>query len=261
MPGTSDLDRRARAKLQLLEEDSEHDLGLYITLTSPSFRRPMHLAPLLRLLDRAMREPVFATVSVPPRHFKTETLLHGVARMMRFHPDRTNAYATYSSEFAERKSRRAREVALRGKVPLFAATKRSNFNPAQTVNYWQTSQGGGFLAVGRGSGFTGDGVTGILVIDDPHKDRVEAESARTRQDVWEWFTDVALLRVEWPASIIVTHTRWHEDDLIGRITRSGDFEDWEHINLPALALESDPLGRAMGEALLPWKFPAETLLK
>jgi hypothetical protein len=261
MPGPAELDQRARAKLALLEADSEHDLGLYITLTSPQFRRPTHLAPLLKLLDRAMHEQVFATVSVPPRHFKTETLLHGVARMMRYHPDRHNAYATYSSEFAERKSRRARDLAYRGKVPLFATSKRNKFQPAQTVTYWQTAHGGGFLAVGRGSGFTGDGVSGLLVIDDPHKDRQEAESARTRQDVWDWFTDVALSRIESPASVIVTHTRWHEDDLIGRIRRLGEFDDWEHVNLPALALEKDPLGREPGEALLPWKFSRETLLK
>jgi predicted phage terminase large subunit-like protein len=261
MPGQAELDLRARAKLDLLEEDSEFDLGLYITLTSPNFRRPTHLAPLLRLLDASMKGPVFATVSVPPRHFKTETLIHGAARMMRFHPDRMNAYATYSSEFAERKSRRARDVAQRGKVPLYSASKKNKFNPAQTVNYWQTIESGGFLAVGRGSGFTGDGVTGLLIIDDPHKDRQDAESARMRQEVWEWFTDVALSRVEHPASVIVTHTRWHEDDLIGRIRRSGEFEDWHHINLPALALEQDPIGREFGEALLPWKFSRETLLK
>jgi predicted phage terminase large subunit-like protein len=256
----SEADQRARARLELLEEDSEHDLGLFVELTTPQFRRPTHLAPLTRLLDEAMRRPVFATVSVPPRHFKTDTLLHGAARMLRFHPERMNAYATYSSEFAERKSRRAREIALRAKVPLFAATHRNRFNPAQTVNYWQTNNGGGFLAVGRGSGFTGDGVTGLLIVDDPHKDRQEAESVKTRQEVWDWFTDVALTRVE-DASVIVTHTRWHPDDLIGRIRQSGDFTDWVHINLPAIAQQNDLLGRAPGEALLPWKFSAEKLEK
>jgi predicted phage terminase large subunit-like protein len=258
-----DADQRALARLEQLTEESRSDLGTFITLTSPRHRRPLHLRPLTQLLDRAMHEPVFATVSVPPRHFKTETLLHGVARVLRDRPGRMNAYATYSSDFAERKSRLARSIATRANVPMSAVRGHNPFSPASTLNYWQTSAGGGFLAVGRGAGFTGDGVTGLLVIDDPHKDRQEAESARTRQEVWDWFTDVALLRVEETGSIIVTHTRWHEDDLIGRIRRSGDFEDWVHINLPALAEEgkADLLGRKPGEALLPWKFPAEKLEK
>jgi len=249
-----DLDQRALAKLELLEEDAKTDLGLFIALTTPHHRRPTHLKPLLDLLDEAMVRPVFATISVPPRHFKTETLLHGIARMLRYRPRRTNAYATYSSEFASRKSRLARNIALRAGVQMHATARSSSIAPAQTVNFWQTNAGGGFLAVGRGGGFTGDGVTGILCIDDPHKDRQDAESAVARQEVWDWFTDVALTRVEETGSILITHTRWHPDDLIGRILSSGDFQDWKHINLPALAEQNDPVGRQPGEALLPWKF-------
>jgi len=249
---------RAEARYELRERQAKHDLGLFIEQTTPTFRYPRHLAPFLKLLDESMRRPVFATVSVPPRHFKTDTLLHAVARNLRYYPERTNAYGTYSSEFADRKSRRAKDIAIRGGAPVARGKGR---NHAQTVNYWQTTEGGGLLAVGRGSGFTGDGVTGLLVIDDPHKDRQEAESAKTRQDVWDWFTDVALTRLEETASVIVTHTRWHESDLIGRIRASGDFDDYLAINLPAIAGDNDPLGRLPGEALLPEKFSAERLQK
>jgi predicted phage terminase large subunit-like protein len=61
--------------------------------------------------------------------------------------------------------------------------------------------------------------------------------------------------------VIVTHTRWHPDDLIGRIRASADFEDWQHINLPAIAEANDLLGRTPGEPLLPWKFSAVQLDK
>lgn len=256
-----ELRRRAAARYAQLERRAEHDLGTFIPLTTPAYRRPDHLAPLLRLLDEAMRRPVLATVSVPPRHFKTDTLLHGVARMLRYHPERMNAYATYNGEFAARKSRKAREVAVRARVPLFKKKASNPFAPTNTVSYWTTSEGGGFLAVGRGGGFTGDGVTGMLVIDDPHKDRADAESSVEREGLWEWFTSVALTRIEETGSVVVTHTRWHEEDLIGRIRKTSGFEDWHHVNLPAIAMEGDALGRSPGEALCPWKFSAEELQK
>lgn len=252
-PGT-DLEARARARLEVLEARGRRELGQFIVNTTPAYKRPTHLQPLLDLLDRSMREPVYATVSVPPRHGKTETLLHQIVRMLRVHPERMNAYATYSSAFASRKSRKAREIALRARVPLRKAEAKGSTDPAATVGYWQTSHGGGLLAVGRGGGFTGDGVTGLLLVDDPVKDRKDAESVVSREDTWTWFTDVALTRLQHPASCIVVHTRWHEDDLIGRIKASADFDDWVHINLPAVAEAHDPLGRMPGQALAPWLY-------
>lgn len=254
-----ELEDLALALHEQQRRQGERDLGQFIVNTSSEFRRPTHLEPLLKLLDRAMHEPVFATISVPPRHFKTETLLHGIARMLKMHPEKTNAYATYSQELAERKSRRARDIAMKAEVQLFKASRKDRFNPAQTVNFWQTAQRGGFLAVGQGAGFTGDGVTGLCVIDDPHKDRAEAESATARESVWEWFVSVPLTRREDSASLVVTHTRWHPDDLIGRIKKNPGFKHWVHINLPAIATEDDLLGRKPGEALCPWKFTAATL--
>lgn len=258
----AELERRARARYEAMALRARTDLGLYIEMTTPKYRRPAHLQPVLDLVDEAMRRPVFATLSVPPRHFKTETLLHALVRMMKVHPDRMNAYATYSSQFASRKSRKARDIARRANVPLRYTHGAHGADPAATVGYWQTTFGGGLLAVGRGGGFTGDGVTGLLVVDDPHKDRKDAESVVSRDDVWDWFTDVALTRVEAGASVFVVHTRWHEDDLIGRIQSSGEFGDWHHINLPALAEESgDLLGRAPGQALMPERYPAAHLGK
>lgn len=261
MPGLTDaeIEQRARARWEAQSERAKSDLGLYIEMTTPKYRRPEHLRPLLNLLDEATRRPVFATVSVPPRHFKTETFLHALVRNLKHRPDLMNAYATYSSQFAARKSRKARDIARRARVPLRYTHSANGADPAATVGYWQTTYGGGLLAVGRGGGFTGDGVTGLLVVDDPHKDRKDAESVVSRDDVWEWFTDVALTRVETGASVFVVHTRWHEDDLIGRIQGSGEFDDWHHINLPALAVEGDLLGRKVGEALLPERYSASHL--
>src|SRR5690606_33510962 len=90
---------------------------------------------------------------------------------------------------------------------------------AQTVREWRTTAGGGLLATGVGGPLTGQGITGLGVVDDPVKNRQEAESALIRDRVWEWFTDVFYTRLEPGASAIVVATRWHQDDLDRKSTR------------------------------------------
>ncbi len=102
---------------------------------------------------------------------------------------------------------------------------------------WETSKGGGLRAVGVGGGVTGFGA-GLIVIDDPVKSRAEAESPTYRDKIWEWFNDDLYTRLEPNGAIILIQTRWHEDDLAGRLLREmqeEDGEQWEVINLPALA--------------------------
>ena len=106
-----------------------------------------------------------------------------------------------------------------------------------------------------GTALTGQGVTGLLVVDDAFKGREDADSALVRNKVWEWFGQVAFTRLE-GASAIVVGTRWHGDDLVGRLEASGE---WEVLNLPAIAEESDPFGRAPGEVLWPERYPLDEL--
>ena len=80
---------------------------------------------------------------------------------------------------------------------------------------------------------------GLIVIDDPVKNRAEAESATYRERVWEWFNDDIYTRMEPNAAIILIQTRWHEDDLAGRLLKEMEDggEQWEVVSLPALAEE------------------------
>jgi predicted phage terminase large subunit-like protein len=103
------------------------------------------------------------------------------------------------------------------------------------------------LSGGVGSGLTGQGVSGLMVVDDPFKNQEEAQSALIRDKIAEWFDSVVRTRLE-GAAVFVIMTRWHEDDLIGRLTGSGEFK---YVNLPAIAEENDPLGRAPDEYLWP----------
>lgn len=96
-------------------------------------------------------------------------------------------------------------------------------------------------------------VHNCLIIDDPIKDRAQADSPTYRERAWDWWTDVAATRLAPGAPVVVIATRWHEDDLIGRLLAAEDGHLWRVINIPAQADhdpnagETDPLGREPGE--------------
>ncbi len=106
---------------------------------------------------------------------------------------------------------------------------------------WETSIGGGLRAVGVGGGITGFGAN-LCIIDDPIKSRAEAESASHRDAVWNWFKNDIYTRLEPNGAMILIQTRWHEDDLAGRLIRQMDEpggEHWDIIDMPAMAERLD----------------------
>jgi predicted phage terminase large subunit-like protein len=102
-------------------------------------------------------------------------------------------------------------------------------------------------------------VHNCLIIDDPIKSREQAESETYREKIWNAYTDDLRTRLEPGGAIVIMHTRWHEDDLVGRIQarRAGEFVE---LNLPAIAEEGDALGRAVGEALWSARYPIGALV-
>lgn len=109
--------------------------------------------------------------------------------------------------------------------------------PKNSEAEWETTVGGGLRAVGVGSGVTGVGAK-LIVIDDPIRGRADAESAVIRQKVWDWFSDDIYTRLEPDGAIILIQTRWHEDDLAGRLLRASEEEGgekWDVVSFPALA--------------------------
>lgn len=223
----------------------------FIPRLTPGHEPPDHLAPLLDVFERIARgEEVRVVLSAPPRHGKTETILAGYAWLLGRDPKKVHGYATYEANLAKSKSRTARALTQAAGVRFL------DDRPGRLAE-WHTAAGGGLLATSVGGPFTGQGITGLLVIDDPVKNRLEAESRAKRDAQWKWATDVALTRLEPGASCIVTMTRWHDDDLAGRFLKLG----FELINLPALALPDDPLGRAVGAPLWPARRPLAYLLE
>lgn len=118
---------------------------------------------------------------------------------------------------------------------------------SRSVEHWETSYNRFFRAVGVGSSVTGFR-SSLNLIDDPVKGREEAESERARDKAWDWYNDDLNTRLVPGGRQVLIMTRWHEDDLAGRLlNREGEL--WEVISLPAEAVENDPLGRAQGEFL------------
>jgi predicted phage terminase large subunit-like protein len=119
-------------------------------------------------------------------------------------------------------------------VRMFPFTSQK---PKNSVAEWETAVGGGLRAVGTGGGVTGFGAD-LVIIDDPVKSRAEAESKKFRDRVWNWFTDDIQTRLEPDGAVILIQTRWHEDDLAGRLIKQAEeegMEQWKIIDLPALA--------------------------
>lgn len=191
-------------------------------------------------------------VFMPPRHGKTEqnTIRYPVWRLT--HDPRLRVIVgAYNQLLANKFSRRARRIAER-------CLELSGDRYA--VEDWETAQGGGIRAIGVGGGITGQGGN-LIIIDDPVKSREEAESEAYRERCWDWYTDDLYTRLEPGGAIVLMMTRWHEDDLAGRILASEDGPNWTVVSLPAEAEEQDPLGREVGEALCPQRYPIEELAR
>ena len=173
-------------------------------------------------------------IQVPPRHGKSflSSKLFPAAYLLA-HPDRHVGLISYSAELAEGFSRSARDY-YKNAGGLFDQYK-------QAVNDWGTQGGGGLWAAGVGGAITGRSGH-LLIIDDPVKNREDADSPRVMEKLWDWYTSTLYTRLEpQVGAIVVIQTRWSENDLIGRliesemnVTEKGR-ENWTILDLPAIS--------------------------
>lgn len=190
-------------------------------------------------------------IFMPPRHGKTESVtVRFPAWMIERDPAFRFILAAYNFSLSSKFSRKIQRIVKARGIPL----------EREAVEDWETREEGGVRAVGVGSGVTGHGANGIL-IDDPVKSREEAYSATFREKVWDWYRDDLYTRLEPNGFIILIMTRWHHDDLAGRILSDDSIKhEWTVLKLAALAGDNDPLGRAEGEALCPERYNEKQLL-
>lgn len=214
----------------------------------PTASQPLHLTPMVRLLERSWNEPVQATIHAPPRHGKTQTMLAFAAATLARNPRAQIGYVTYGLDLAREKSAIAKRYAISAGVQIEPGQNRADA--------WFTAQGGSFRAVGVGGSLTGKGLTHLLA-DDVFKDRLQAESTVYRRRVQDWFYSVGRSRVEPGGSEFISHTRWAPPDLIGYLHQvEGKKKDggvWEDVCLPAIGDD--------GTALWPERWPLEELAK
>lgn len=214
-----------------------------------------HQKLLYRYLDQiTMGATKRLMIFMPPRHSKSETVtVRYAAYRMETDPKMNVILGSYNQKLANRFSRKVKRI-VQSRIALSRERK--------AVEEWETLAGGGLRAVGVGAGITGFGGD-LIMIDDPVKSREEAESEAYREKCWDWFNDDLYTRLEPNAAMVLTMTRWHDDDLAGRLMKQMENggERWDIVNLPALAEEKDPLHRKTGEALCPERYDRNALLR
>lgn len=181
-------------------------------------------------------------------------------------PDKQIILTGHEADFAESWGRAARDVIDLVGEDLFHIRVRPDTSAARrwSVQKWEARRwvntGGSMTAVGVGGSITGRGGN-LIICDDPVKDDKQANSKTQREAMWTWWRATLLTRAEPDAGIIMVMSRWHEDDLVGRIKeqmKQGG-RQFACITLPALAEEGDLLGREVGEALFPQRYNEEAL--
>jgi predicted phage terminase large subunit-like protein len=221
-----------------------------------------HLTYLAERVRAAVRrveqgETVYLAVTMPPRMGKTTSLSKYLpVWVLRLHPEWPIILTSHSPTLVTSWGRFIRR--------LF--TSRSDLGvqiapDAGAASEWETTAGGSVVSRSLGGDIVGRGAK-VLIVDDPHKGLAEAHSEVNRNKVWDWWTGDAYTRLDRGGHlVIVVMTRWHEDDLIGRllsVEHEGDPDDWEVISFPAIATEADVLGRKPGDPLISPQAPDET---
>lgn len=179
---------------------------------------------------------------VPIRHGKTEhNTIRYAAYRLKHNPRTRILVCSYNDKRAQKFSREIRRLSK--KLGVLISADRD------TAGEWETTAGGGVMAVGAGAGVASVNAD-LILIDDPIGSRDDAESQAKRDQVWDWLTNDILARCEPDTAVVMTMSRWHSDDPAGRL-RDQQADRWRVIDLPAEAEAGDPLGRPVGEPLWP----------
>lgn len=200
--------------------------------------------------------------SVPPRYGKTHIAsIRGPAWTFDRYPRANIILASYGDALAYENAIAVRDFLDEHADSLRVTLRRDR----KRMDRFVTSENGGLLAAGMNSAITGfgAGAGGGIVVDDPFKGWQDAHSPHARDVVWNQYRAVLRSRLDDPdAWIIVVHTRWHTDDLTGRLldaAQNGTGEEFETVVLREIAEDDDPLGRAPGEPLEPRRFDLEQI--
>jgi len=259
---------------RIQHERTKRNLIGFTKHTKPDYDINWHHENLAELLDKLERKEIKRLmVFMPPRHGKSELVSRRFpAYILGRNPDASIISTSYSASLASAMNRDVQRIIDSTEYStLFPETNLSGSNVRTVGNYLRNSDvfeivghKGSYLSAGVGGGITGRGAD-YAIIDDPIKNRAEAESKTYRDKVFDWFTSTLYTRLEKDACVLITLTRWHEDDLAGKLLalaqESPDADQWHVINYPAIRLDDkDPTDpRELGEALWEDKYGKDTL--
>jgi hypothetical protein len=253
---SSMTDAELLAEISRLEAEDDRaslsDPSSLLLRTMPVYRRRPHL----NIITAAMREIYEGAIdrlliTVPPQTGKTVTaVVGGAVWWLANQPTARVIIGSYGDSLAHDRGRETKRM-------VEECGHRFGLHLAygsQAVQDWRLTSGGGVRSVGIGAGiagYPGD----IAFIDDPHKNREEADSLRSRDRAYKWLSADIISRLSPGAPVVMILTRWHPDDLAARVIADEGTTDtggrWRVIRMPALCddPENDPLGRAYGAPL------------
>ena len=237
------LSQAQAAKYLLKLRDASDSFEGFVRLCYPDWVIADFQLELINALDKLEKGTLGTDnllVTMPPRHAKStfSTVLFPSYFMAR-NSHRYIMSCSYNSQLATDFGRQVRGVVeqqiMNQAFPEFSLSKES-----RAADVWRTDQGGAYFAVGVG-GTTSGRPANLLIVDDPIKSREDAESMTQRNKTWNYYTSALATRLQ-PQSDgsnskqIIILTRWHPDDLAGRLMESEDWKEgrWSHINFPAI---------------------------
>ena len=201
-------------------------------------------------------------VSMPPRHGKSCFVSQYFPTWyLGRNPEARVIVCSYGRELAKQWSLAARDLFATYAPQVFGVDTQARASVVDWPVFRDRKRtGGGYYAVGKGGALTGKGCD-LLILDDLIKDAAEANSASQRRHCWEWLQSVPLTRLEPGGRVLFVSTRWHHDDPIARLEAQAGAggEPWRFVNLPAVAGDDDPLGRAPGAPLWPERYDLAAL--
>lgn len=252
---------RQMIKSFLINKASEK-LLTYTELTNTHYKPNWHHRVIINYLEMIARGEINRLmILMPPRHGKSElSSIRLPAWYLGRNPDKKVIFSSYSDGFAMYFGKHTRNLCQTPvhKLAFPECRIRADSSSAQL---WETDAGGKYVAVGRGGAVTGHGAH-LLILDDMIKNIQEAYSDTIRETIWDWYKTTLYTRLEDNGSIVIVNTRWHSDDLVGRILEE-EGDKWTVIRMPAIAehdMSFDGHIYKAGEALWPDKYSLEEMM-
>lgn len=246
--------------LQAYYTMGQHSLIDFSILTDRNYDPSWFHEALAKELEAVERGEVKRLIiECPPRHGKSQlSTINFPAWYIGKHPDREIITASYNADLAQDFGAKTRDLVNQEEFKaIFPSISLKE--DTQSKAKWATNMKGSYTSVGVGGSLTGRGAD-LLIIDDPIKNREEADSEVIREKIWDWYTSTARTRLEKDAAIVIIMTRWHLDDLVGRLKERAQLGGlpWKVVTFPAIATVQEK-HRNIGEALWPEKYDIASL--